>query len=84
MFNYGKEVNTMLKKYEVAISENGICYKCKMVDEEEYKLLKQESEKVLAKEKAEIKEIKDLLNKAFAEIDKLLSEIKVLKGEEQL
>ena len=72
----------MLKKYEVAISENGICYKCKMVDEEEYKLLKQESEKVLAKEKAEIKEIKDLLNKAFAEIDKLLSEIKVLKGEE--
>ena len=82
MFNYGKEVNTMLKKYEVAISENGICYKCKMVDEEEYKLLKQESEKVLAKEKAEIKEIKDLLNKAFAEIDKLLSEIKVLKGEE--
>lgn len=84
MFNYGKEVNTMLKKYEVAISENGICYKCKMVSEEEYNQLKQESVKALAKEKAEKQEIKSFLSTLANKINELEHEIKVLKGEEDL
>ena len=72
----------MLKKYEVAISENGICYKCKMVSEEEYKRLQAESEKALSKEKAD----KDLLllniQNLFMELEKVKREIRVLKGEE--
>ena len=72
----------MLKKYEVAISDNGICSKCKMVSEEEYKRLQTESEKALAKEKAD----KDLLllniQNLFMELEKVKREIRVLKGEE--
>ena len=72
----------MLKKYEVAISENGICYKCKMVSEEEYNQLKQESEQALAKERAEKEEIKSWLSELTSRIKELEQEIRVLKGEE--
>ena len=72
----------MLKKYEVAISDNGICSKCKMVSEEEYKRLQTESEKALAQERAEKQEIKSWLSKLSSRISELEHEIKVLKGEE--
>ena len=72
----------MLKKYEVAISEDGVCHKCKMVDEEEYKKLQRESEQALALEKAKKEEMLSAIADLQRKYELLEQEIKVLKGEE--
>ena len=72
----------MLKKYEVAISDNGICSKCKMVSEQEYNQLKKESEQVLAQERFDKQQIINAIRELNKRIEDLEKEIKVLKGEE--
>ena len=72
----------MLKKYEVAISDNGIWSKCKMVSEQEYNQLKKESEQVLAQERFDKQQIINAIRELNKRIEDLEKEIKVLKGEE--
>ena len=72
----------MIKKYEVAISENGICSKCKMVSEQEYNQLKQVSEQALAQEKFDKQQIINAIRELNKKIEDLEKEIRVLKGEE--
>ena len=74
----------MLKKYEVAISENGHVAKCKMVDECEYRRLQQESEQALAQERFDKQQIINAIRELNKRIEDLEKEIKVLKGEEDL
>ena len=74
----------MLKKYEVAISENGVCSKCKMVSEEEYKRLQAESEQALAQERFDKQQIINAIRELNKRIEDLEKEIRVLKGEEDL
>ena len=72
----------MLKKYEVAISDNGICSKCKIVSEQEYNQLKKESEQVLAQERFDKQQIINVIRELNKRIEDLEKEIGVLKGEE--
>ena len=72
----------MIKKYEVAISENGICSKCKMVSEQEYNQLKQVSEQALSQEKFDKQQIINAIRELNKKIEDLEKEIRVLKGEE--
>ena len=72
----------MVKKYEVAIDENGIAHKCKMVDEEEYKKLKADSEKALEQKRLEKELLLETIEGLKARLDSLEQEIKVLKGED--
>ena len=71
-----------MKKYEVAINKKGQASKCKLVDEQEYKRLLAESDRVDQQEQEEKLNLQGTIAKLFQEIDKLKHEIKVLKGEE--
>lgn len=71
-----------IKRYEVAISDNGQVAKCKMVDEEEYKKLQKESEQALALERAKKEEMLSAIADLQRKFELLEQEIKVLKGED--
>ena len=75
-----------MKKYEVAIvldtnrKEIG-CFRCKLVDENEYKKLSKETEKLLNGKDLQVLELKKEIKELNGIIEKLCSEIKELKGE---
>lgn len=75
------------KSIRVAILEdkNGneiLVSKCKVVSEEEYKLLKHKSKQTLQEKDSRIKELEIAIENCDKTIQELAREIKVLKGEE--
>lgn len=76
-----------MKNYEVAVLKNKqgksiLALKCKMVDEEEYNKLTEETLKLLDEKDNQIKELKLQLNNLGNVVNRLVNDIKLLKGEE--
>lgn len=71
----------MKRKYEVAISENGIVLKCKLVSEEEFKQLSKQSQLNLANEEKAKRDLKLKVANLEEQVELLKKEIKLLKGE---
>lgn len=70
-----------MKKYEIAISENGIVLKCKLVSEEEFKQLSKQSQLNLANEEKAKRDLKLKVANLEEQVEILKKEIKLLKGE---
>lgn len=70
-----------MKKYEIAISENGIVLKCKLVSEEEFKQLSKQSQLNLANEEKAKRDLKLKVANLEEQVEILKREIKLLKGE---
>lgn len=70
-----------MKKYEIAISENGIVLKCKLVSEEEFKQLSKQSQLNLANEEKAKRDLKLKVANLEEQVEILKNEIKLLKGE---
>ena len=70
-----------MKKYEIAISENGIVLKCKLVSEEEFKQLSKQSQLNLANEEKAKRDLKIKVANLEEQVEILKREIKLLKGE---
>jgi len=70
-----------MKKYEIAISENGIVLKCKLVSEEEFKQLSKQSQLNLANEEKAKRDLKLKVANLEEQVELLKKEIKLLKGE---
>lgn len=71
-----------MKKYEIALSEDGTIARCRLVSESEFAELTKSSAKIHLNRKEEKLSIFRYIESLQKQIDDLKKEIKVLKGED--